>query len=54
MFAAADRSLPPARCPPPGPQPFDTIKTRLQVMGQGTALSAMLPPSDVYLNSSDW
>ena len=35
-------------------QPFDTIKTRLQVMGQGTALASMLPTSDVYLNSSDW
>ncbi|KAL4431646.1 hypothetical protein ABPG77_001488 [Micractinium sp. CCAP 211/92] len=34
-------------------QPFDTIKTRLQVMGQGTALAKMLPPSDVYLNSND-
>ncbi|KAJ9529371.1 hypothetical protein QJQ45_013790 [Haematococcus lacustris] len=34
-------------------QPFDTIKTRLQVMGAGTALAANLPPSDVYLNSND-
>lgn len=34
-------------------QPFDTIKTRLQVMGQGTALAAKLPASDVYLNSND-
>lgn len=34
-------------------QPFDTIKTRLQVMGAGTALAARLPPSDVYLNSND-
>lgn len=34
-------------------QPFDTIKTRLQVMGTGTALAANLPPSDVYHNSSD-
>ncbi len=25
-----------------------------QVMGSGTALAKMLPPSDVYLNSSDW
>ncbi|KAJ9505404.1 hypothetical protein QJQ45_011951 [Haematococcus lacustris] len=34
-------------------QPFDTIKTRLQVMGAGTALAANLPASDVYLNSND-
>uniref|UniRef100_A0A7S0R4T1 Mitochondrial carrier protein n=1 Tax=Chlamydomonas leiostraca TaxID=1034604 RepID=A0A7S0R4T1_9CHLO len=34
-------------------QPFDTIKTRLQVMGAGTALAKQLPPSDVYLNSND-
>ncbi len=34
-------------------QPFDTIKTRLQVMGAGTALAAKLPASDVYLNSND-
>lgn len=34
-------------------QPFDTLKTRLQVMGAGTALAKNLPPSDVYLNSSD-
>ncbi|PSC75329.1 low-CO2-inducible chloroplast envelope [Micractinium conductrix] len=34
-------------------QPFDTIKTRLQVMGKGTALAASLPASDVYLNSND-
>lgn len=26
----------------------------LQVMGQGTALAKMLPPSDVYINSTDW
>ncbi|GLC42300.1 hypothetical protein PLESTB_000662000 [Pleodorina starrii] len=34
-------------------QPFDTIKTRLQVLGQGTALAATLPPSEVYRDSLD-
>ncbi|EFJ47772.1 hypothetical protein VOLCADRAFT_61165 [Volvox carteri f. nagariensis] len=34
-------------------QPFDTIKVRLQVLGQGTALAAQLPPSEVYKDSLD-
>ncbi|PNW84152.1 hypothetical protein CHLRE_04g223300v5 [Chlamydomonas reinhardtii] len=34
-------------------QPFDTIKVRLQVLGQGTALAAKLPPSEVYKDSMD-
>ncbi|KXZ50486.1 hypothetical protein GPECTOR_16g661 [Gonium pectorale] len=34
-------------------QPFDTIKTRLQVLGAGTALAAKLPPSEVYKDSMD-
>lgn len=34
-------------------QPFDTIKTRLQVLGQGTALAATLPPEMTYKNSMD-
>ncbi|GIL64612.1 hypothetical protein Vafri_18503 [Volvox africanus] len=34
-------------------QPFDTVKTRLQVMGQGTALAAQLAPSEVYKDSMD-
>ena len=45
-------SLPP--CPPSQiGQPFDTIKVRLQVLGQGTALAAKLPPSEVYKDSMD-
>lgn len=34
-------------------QPFDTIKTRLQVLGQGTALAKTLPSEYVYKNSMD-
>ncbi|GIL85892.1 hypothetical protein Vretimale_8964 [Volvox reticuliferus] len=34
-------------------QPFDTVKTRLQVMGQGTALAAQLAPAEVYKDSLD-
>lgn len=34
-------------------QPFDTIKTRLQVLGKGTALAKTLPPEYVYNNSMD-
>lgn len=34
-------------------QPFDTIKTRLQVLGQGTALAKTMPPEYVYKHSMD-
>lgn len=34
-------------------QPFDTIKTRLQVLGVGTALAKTMPPEYVYKHSMD-
>lgn len=34
-------------------QPFDTVKTRLQVLGKGTLAASKLPPSLVYENSMD-
>ena len=34
-------------------QPFDTIKTRLQVLGKGTIGAAGMPPEMVYNNGMD-
>jgi len=34
-------------------QPFDTIKTRLQVLGKGTIGAAGMPPEMVYTSGMD-
>jgi solute carrier family 25 carnitine/acylcarnitine transporter 20/29 len=34
-------------------QPFDTIKTRLQVLGKGTIGAAGMPPEMVYTSGLD-